>query len=393
MKRIVLTLVALLIGTAVWLPCVHFLFRAAPGDYRAQAALPERTRALAFRHIAFWQDSDFRDRELAQMRVSNAEWDFMGRTFLALSLANMACREPATALGYLSVMDTIIADTVRLEDERGLFHFLMPYAQEMPFVAQPPRSLFLDGEIALMLAARRLVRERPGYRSLMDERIETMIARMKESPVLAAESYPNECWLFCNTVALAAIKLSDILDGPHHEDFIEQWLAITKRELLDPETGLLYASYDVAGVPLQGPEGSSIWMAAHCLQVVDEDFARDQYQRARKELARSVLGFGYAREWPVSYKGPVDVDSGPVIPILGISPGSSGLALLGASAFGDIDYFQKLLTSLRFVGFPLETDGRLQFCASNQVGDAVLLYAMVVGPLWEKARVLEGRKL
>ena len=387
MKRIFLVFLSLLIGAAIWLPCFHLLFRTDARTYRADGALPHKTRALAARHMALWQDTDFKDHELAQMRAINAEWDFMGRTFLVLSLANMALREPAREAEYLDVVDKIIADTLKLEEEEGLFHFLMAYAQDIPFVVQPPRSLFLDGEIALMMAARRLVEEKPEYKPLMTERIDTMIARMNESPALAAESYPNECWVFCNTVAIAVIKLGDILDGPRHKDFIDRWLEITKRELLDPETGLLYASYDVAGAPLQGPEGSSIWMAAHCLQLVDEEFACDQYQRAKKELGGSFWGFGYAREWPHSYLGPPDVDSGPVI--LGISPASSGLGFMGAAAFNDTDYCRQLLTSLRFGGFPVETNGRLQFCASNQVGDAVVLYGAVVGPLWEKAKAME----
>ena len=61
----------------------------------------------------------------------------------------------------------------------------------------------------------------------------------------------------------------------------------------------------------------------------------DQYRRARKELGRSVLGFGYAKEWPASWKGPADVDSGPVIPGLEISAGSSGLAFVGTWVFDD----------------------------------------------------------
>jgi len=391
LKRITLTVLSLLVGIVVWVPCLRFVSQTDPGNYRATTVIPKKTRALAARHLKLWQDVEFKQSDLAQMRVINAEWDFMGRTFLVLALANMACLEPAGITQYLDVMDAIIDDTLRLEKEHGLFYFLMPYASETPFVVQPPRSLFIDGEIALMFGARRLVEEKPQYKPLMDERIDTIVAQMGESPVLAAESYPNECWLFCNTVGIAAVKLGDVLDGPRHSDFISQWLEVTKRKLVDPETGLLYASYDVNGIPLQGPEGSSIWMAAHCLQLVDEDFARDQYQRAKKELGRSVFGFGYAQEWPVSYEGPIDVDSGPIVPILDISPGSSGLAFLGATAFGDTDYFKKLLTSLRFAGFPVETDGGLRFCASNQVGDAVLLYAMVVGPLWERATAMEGQ--
>ena len=68
-------------------------------------------------------------------------------------------------------------------------------------------------------------------------------------------------------------------------------------------------------------------MAAHCLQALDEPFAQDQYDRARKELGRTTLGFGYATEWPASWTGPMDVDSGMVIPGLGVSAGSSGMAL------------------------------------------------------------------
>jgi hypothetical protein len=30
--------------------------------------------------------------------------------------------------------------------------------------------------------------------------------------------------------------------------------------------------------------------------------------------------------------------------------------------------------------------GRLKYCASNQVGDAALLYAATLGPLWQKVK-------
>jgi hypothetical protein len=107
-------------------------------------------------------------------------------------------------------------------------------------------------------------------------------------------------------------------------------------------------------------------------------------------LGGNVLGFGYAREWPGSWVGPMDVDSGPIVPVLEISAGSSGMALVGASAFGDRAYLAALLTSLNFGGFPIEEDGQLRYAASNQVGDAVMLYAMVLGPVWEEAEIRGG---
>jgi hypothetical protein len=185
-------------------------------------------------------------------------------------------------------------------------------------------------------------------------------------------------------VALAAVRMSDRLDGTDHRTFFRRWLETAGQKLVDPGTGLLVSSFTLEGQPQDGPEGSSIWMAAHCLQLIDEEFAADQYRRARRELGRQVLGFGYAREWPVSWVGPDDVDSGPVVPILGASAGSSGLAFLGARAFDDNAYLRRLQTSLDFVGFPQPRAGRLRYCASNQVGDAVLCYAAVLGPLWDQ---------
>ncbi len=333
-----------------------------------------------------WTDPQERQRELEKMRTTNAEWDFMGRSFLVWALANRSLRHPQDKPAYLEVMDRIIDETLRTERELGMFHFLMPYARQRPFVMQPPRSIFLDGEIALMLAMRRLVEEKDSYRKPLRQRVQEMVRRMEASPVLCAESYPDECWMFCNTVALAAIRTSDRLDGTDHRAFFQKWLEMAKQKLVDPRTGLLVSSFTLDGQPQKGPNGSSLWLSAHCLQLIDEDFAADQYRRAKKELGRELLGFAYAREWPVSWDGQCDVDSGPVVPVLGISAGSSGLALLGARAFDDGPYFRGLRTSLDFAAFPCQREGRLRYCASNQVGDAVLFYAAVLGPAWDKVR-------
>ena len=133
--------------------------------------------------------------------------------FLVWALANRSLRHPEQKAACLEVMDRIIDETLKTEQERGMYHFLMPYARDRPFVMQPPRSLFLDGEMALMLAARRLVAEKEAYREPLRRRVDEMVRRMEAGPVLCAESYPDECWMFCNSVALAAIRMSDRLDG------------------------------------------------------------------------------------------------------------------------------------------------------------------------------------
>ena len=178
--------------------------------------------------------------------------------------------------------------------------------------------------------------------------------------------------------------MHDVLEDEDHAVFYRAWLASARERLVHEDTGLLQSAFTYAGTVRHGPEGSSIWMAAHCLKLIDPEFAADQYARARRALGREWLGFGWAREWAPGHTGAMDIDSGPIIPILEVSAGSSGLAFLGAAAFGDADYYRSLATTVQFAGFPVERDGRLRYCAGNQVGDAVLLYSTVTGPLWDE---------
>ncbi len=389
-RRLILCVLSLAAATAVWLPCAHFLFRPDVSEFLDSDGISPNARRLSRRHVRLWTEADLREAALAEIRTANAEWDFMGRSFFVWSLANMAMRDEQFTPTALEVMDAIIDETLRLERDEGMYFFLMPYAKRRHWVLSPARSQFIDGEIALMLAMRRLVEEKPQYMPLLAERVRIMIERMEKSPVLSAESYPDECWTFCNVIALSAIRVHDHLDGADHSKFIRRWLTTAKSKLIDRRTGLLVSSYTLGGEHLDGPEGSSIWMVAHCLSLLDEEFARDQYKRANEHLSRSILGFGYAREWPESWTGPMDIDSGAVVPGLGLSVSASGMAFIAAATFDDRQFYRSLATSLEFAGMPIEDDAGLRYATSNQVGDAVLLYSMSLGPAWRKVR--EGEK-
>src|SRR5262249_45104204 len=196
----------------------------------------------------------------------------------------------------------------------------------------------------------------------------------------------GEWWALDDGVGLAALRLADSLDGSDPRALAKSWIAVAHAKLTDARTGLLVSSYTLDGHVLDGPEGSTLWMTIHCLALVDEPFARDQYERARRELGAGLLGFGWAREWPRSWQGGRDVDSGPVVPLLDVSAGSSGLAFVAASTFDDRVLLSKLRTTLDFAAFPVDDGHGARYAASNQVGDAVLLYSMLLGPAWERAR-------
>jgi hypothetical protein len=86
--------VAFSLATAIWLPCLHLFFRKPLPDFYRDNGISPKAMQLAARHLQLWTEPALRQAELKKMRISNAEWDFMGRSFLVWSLANMSLREP-----------------------------------------------------------------------------------------------------------------------------------------------------------------------------------------------------------------------------------------------------------------------------------------------------------
>jgi Linalool dehydratase/isomerase len=370
----------MVLALAFWLPALRCFFE--PTQAQAQQLARHELRVLG--------DATQRAADNTRMRDVNPEWDLMRRMYSALSLADLTLSDPehrgATLLQLDVIIDALLADLQADEP----YMFLLPYAQASPWKAQG-RSLFVDGELALMLEARLLLGPRPGLESVALTRVAEIERSMQESPSVSGESYPNEAWTFCNTTALAALRMHDVRTGTDHSVLAKRWIAYAKQHLTDAKTGMLVSRYRYDGQVDEGPEGSSIFMVAHNLLLWDEAYARDQYERAKKALTFSVLGFGLAREWPLASngrQGGMDVDSGPIVPLLNASPGASGLALLGAQAFGDVELSTALRRSLNLAAVPeAPRPDELSYAAAGPMGNAVVLHALTTGPLFARVRL------
>ncbi len=384
------------LATAVVLGSLHLFYR------------PHADIRLELREGLLWsQLSDLgdHDQRVQRMRLANPEWDFMRRTFVVLALANFALDGPRLnsdldADHALRLIDECIDETLELERTHGQGYFLMSYWRTAPFVQQPMRSVFVDGEIALMLAVRAVVadhshravpaeelRRTLQRRAELDQRVAIIVHGLETSSLGLLESYPNEGWTFCNSAALAALAISDSVSGTNHRALIARSLRSMRTRLVQSASGLLVSEFTMDGHHLGGPEGSSIFFVAHMLQFVDPAFAQAQYQTARAALRRELLGFAWAAEWSNGHSNSSDVDSGPIIPLLDLSAGASGMAILGAAAFDDGRYLDGLLTTINFAAFPRAlphthsyspSGDALHLLASNAVGDAALLYALTL---------------
>jgi hypothetical protein len=365
-------------ATGASLPLLRWGLSPSEGMLDRDGPLAPEVRALLERHLRLWEDSS--PLNLQGLRAQNPEWDFMSRTFLALAFACAGLREPNPR--YLRAIDRIIEDTLATEASRGMHHFLLPYSKRAPFADPGGRSLFIDGEIAVMMGCRRLLQDTPRWQAPFAERIRFIDESLSRGPIGSGESYPDECWSFCNSFGLLALRMSEALDGDSHRERIDTWLHMAREHLIDPTTGLLVSSYSWDGRHLDGPEGSSLFLTAHNLRLLDPALGVEQYARGKQALGRSFLGFGFSREWPTSWVGPTDIDSGPIVPILQGSPSASGFMILAARSFCDEPTFRSLVSALHLVGVPKTTDGARRFLSSNAIGDAVITYGLVAGPVF-----------
>lgn len=323
------------------------------------------------------------------MRSQNPEWDLMARTFFVLTLAERALTQPSEADVAVATMDKVLEATLAEESAHGQTWFLLPYAQRSTYLGTG-RSLFVDGEIMVMLGARRMVRD-DRWQEEMTSRSTQLIQNLgSASPVMLAESYPNEGWMFCHAMAMLGLRMHQILDGVSHEPLQDAWLKAIRAQLVHQPTQLLVSSFDMQGRWGDGPEGSSIWLVAMVLRVLDPEWAQQQYQGARHHLGREVLGLGYAREWPQAAPAVVDIDSGPMVPFLDASASSSGFALVASRAFGDHAWHASLKAALLAANVMMVVMPSLAQAADNPVGQAVVHWGLVTGPLWQRLAPITG---
>ena len=134
-----------LLGHRILLSCLP------DGEAHAEVLLQEQ--------LETYKDPAARQDQRARLRQFNPEWDFMQRTFLLLSLADLALDQPDRQAELIGLMDEIIAETLADEARHGHRYFLLSYADREAFIDPQERSIFVDGEIALMLGARRLVED------------------------------------------------------------------------------------------------------------------------------------------------------------------------------------------------------------------------------------------
>jgi len=366
--RCALVLAALLTGVATvprW-----WCGRDAGRWYAGDAATQER---LA-RGIEHWLAADLSRTNFATGSSQfSGEWLFGTYLMAGLGFGQTALEHPEWKARHLSLMDRCIArilsDPVRTFDRES-------------WKDDPIESLDGDSDHAaylgyfnLLLSFHRLLQPDSKHAALNDRITAALARRLRASPILLLHTYPGEVYPVDNCAVIASIGLHDRVTRGTNGLLVAAWMARCRTNYLDARTGLLIQAVDEkTGEARDVARGSGTTLGLYFLSFIERPMAEAMFQAVKRDLARSVAGFGLVREYAAGESGHGDIDSGPVLLGYGVSP--TGFSLAGCRMFGDVNYFTKLYRIVHLFGAPRSRGDAMHFTTGGPIGDSIL-FAML----------------
>lgn len=231
------------------------------------------------------------------------EWALYSCSMLSASLVNLAQLYPETREDAIVQIDTLI----KIVMSRKLRAYDRERWCEDPLMT-------LDGDnshvsylshLAWMIAGFKHVGGDGRYDELYHSLCETMNRRLLFSPGMNLETYPGESvYIPDMLVAIVALKLYSQQCHGKYAATVDMWLENMKKKHLDDETGLIasmvvYSSNEPNCLMVKG---SYTALSCYYLTFIDEEFARDQYEKFKALFLkkRPITGF---KEY--DYKSPI----------------------------------------------------------------------------------------
>lgn len=304
----------------------------------------------------------------------NGEWLFGTYLMAGLGYGQMILDHPEWRARYLPLME-ICVEKILTSEIRAFDHESWNEDPIESLNGDSDHAAYL-GYFNLLLSLHRQIEPYSKYAVLNEEITQALVRRIKKSPTLLLYTYPNEMYPVDNCAVAASIGLYDRVTGSDHRALLSEWSRKLRDRYTDPKSGLLFQAVNGNdGTPIDAPRGSGTCLGAYFLSFSDPALARELYLSAKKQLFVKCLGFGVMREYAFSSaQGRGDIDSGPLIFGIGVSP--TGFSISSAKMFHDEETFSALFSTADMFGAPLNRGDKLTFVMGGPLGNAIM-FAML----------------
>jgi hypothetical protein len=312
------------------------------------------------------------------------EWTIGTYAMATYALTNIAMSRPDTA----KESSEIIAKWIQFCINTQFSNFDEIAWQEKPLdetvLNKDYGHIGYYGHLNLMLGCYALLNNDGRFRALHAKLSDAIARRMRKYPHRHIETYPGETYPPDNTVGAASLRVADMTLNSNYEKLVDEWVQQSKKIEYGPY-GLIVFQIDIkTGQPLQTCRGSNIGWNSFFMPLVDESYAKVQFERFRKYMLQRYIGFAAFREYPKGGWFRMDRDTGPVI--FGLGGTATGFSVAGARWSNDRALLTLLLRPVELLGVSVTKNNERRYIAVPVVGDAIML-AMKTAcrwrPLWK----------
>ena len=302
------------------------------------------------------------------------EWALYTCSMLTAALENISMIYPETkeeSIGYIdSLIHIVLSPEIREYDRERW--------GEDPLESLEGEESHISylSHLALMIGRYKSMSGGNKFDSLYNSICQTMNRRIIESENLNLQTYPEEfVYVPDMLVAIVALDKYSTLYQRKYYSTVQQWLDKAKTEWINEQTGLLSSFLGMDGgyrewLPVKGS-----YSALNCyyLTLLDEEFAKEQYDRMKSTYLKRFPFTGFKEYHDRYCLLGIDIDAGPII--FNLSPSGTAFATGSVTYFNDNRLRRKLLKTAEIAGTTISSNGQRHYLLADValVGEAIML--------------------
>ena len=302
------------------------------------------------------------------------EWALYTCSMLTAALENISRIYPETkeeSIGYIdSLIHVVLSPEIREYDRERW--------GEDPLESLEGEESHISylSHLALMIGRYKSLGGGNKFDALYHSICQSMNGRILESENMNLQTYPKE-FVYVPDMLVAIVALDEysaLYQGKYYPT-VQQWLDKAKTEWINEGTGLLSSFLGMDGgyrewLPVKGS-----YSALNCyyLTLLDEKFAKEQYERLKDNYLKRFPFTGF-KEYSDRYcLLRVDIDAGPII--FNLSPSGTAFAVGSVIYFNDDKLRRKLLKTAEIAGTTISSKGKRHYLLADValVGEAIML--------------------
>lgn len=302
------------------------------------------------------------------------EWALYSCSMLSASLVNLSHIYPETKNDAIRHIDALIQ--IVISPEIREYDRMRWYEDPLETLDGDESHVSYLSHLAWMISSYKLLTCDTKYDDLYHDLCRTMNRRILQSHYLNLETYPGEL-IYVPDMLVAIVALSNYSKqyGGKYYSTVHSWLQNMQDNWIDEESGLMVSYIPTSDsycgrLPIKGS-----YSALNCyyLTLIDEDFARRQYEKLKENFLQvsPITGFKeyYDRRCWLGF----DIDAGPIL--CNLSPTGTAFGIGSITYFGDLEIRKKFLRTAELAGTSVTFNGKRHYMLANLalVGEAITL--------------------